>query len=204
MSYDPAKELVELKDKAATLEDALQVAIAAGNTKLQGHYYRAIADNQNAQAVVLQELAVAQRPGENVDDDFRQDIELTVNVHSFDDGAAPCRATVKFDARCGVAILLCEKDFDSIAATAKLPVRSCDKLVGGFKVTQRAFAYVALPDIGASADCAIYRGGPGGVSVFGRPLMELMHIRCNPDKSVSKCTQQVMGYRGSKEFAYQV
>jgi len=212
MLYDPAKELAELEAEEEKLEEALAAAITAGDKTLQGYYYRTIAANQNAQVVAMRAIADAQRTRAYVagraffkhdfcqgvtlavNDDDCQGMELTVNVHSFDDADASCETKVTYDARCCVAMVLSEEDFDLAAATLKLSVRSCDELVGGFKATQRVFANVALPHIEASADFAIYRGGPGGISLFGRPLMELMGIRCNPDKTVSKC-------KTSKELA---
>jgi len=138
--------------------------------------------------------AAAARTGAHVNQDTVQGIALLLLVQSLDQGPASC-VEVIFDTGCNCALLLKSDDFDRVVAGAQLKTSQCSERLGGLAVTQKAFAHVQLRDIAASAECSIFKSDDAAVSLFGLPLMELMHIRCNPDKSVSKCSEVFMGYR---------
>ena len=139
---------------------------------------------------------IAMRTGAHVSGDRIQGVLLALKVQQLNpNDAVLSTVNVIFDTGCAVSLLLSEEEFGRVVGGAALEVLACSEAIGGRVVKRKAFAHVSLPEIDASADCVIHCGPRGAVCLFGLPLMELMHIRCNPDKSVSKCKEIFMGYR---------
>ena len=139
---------------------------------------------------------IAMRTGAHVSGDRIQGVLLALKVQQLNpNDAVLSTVNVIFDTGCAVSLLLSEEEFGRVVGGAALEVLACSEAIGGRVMKQKAFAHVSLPEIDASADCVIHCGPRGAVCLFGLPLMELMHIRCNPDKSVSKCKEIFMGYR---------
>ena len=136
---------------------------------------------------------IAMRTGAHVSGDRIQGVLLALKVQQLNpNDAVLSTVNVIFDTGCAVSLLLSEEEFGRVVGGAALEVLACSEAIGGRVVKRKAFAHVSLPEIDASADCVIHCGPRGAVCLFGLPLM---HIRCNPDKSVSKCKEIFMGYR---------
>ena len=136
MPFDAVAKLADLKVEIAELKARLEDAVAAGDRDREHSIRTSIDVNLQVQGMVWPSVLVAQRTSASVDDDDHLGLELTVHVRSVPGAEAVCQTKVIYDARCAVAMLLCEEDFNTVVANAKLKVRPCDGIIGDPSVSR--------------------------------------------------------------------